>query len=265
MIKSILILFFALGNVRNALAQDSIRLENNYLKGWYKTKKDTMPFRFLNPSKIQNNKKYPLIIFLHGSGERGNDNFKQLKHGSKLFLDSSSRYEYYVLFPQCDTNETWSNVKRNAQNILEQVTLKQTLSEHTLLKLIKWFIKTNKVDVNRIYIGGLSLGGMGTYAAIGHNPKLFAAAFPICGSSDTNFIKHNIPHLPIWIFHGDKDKAVDVQYSRNIYNALKPLNKKAIYTEYANVGHDSWNNAFAEPTLFKWLMQQNRKKNKRIR
>jgi predicted peptidase len=125
--------------------------------------------------------------------------------------------------------------------------------------LLDSLIRSKVADRKRMYIGGLSLGGFGTFNMIERYPTFFAAAFPICGGGDTQSAGRFAKTTAVWIFHGDKDEAVDVKYSRDYYTALKKANADVRYTEYAGVGHNSWNNAFAEKDLVHWMFMKKKK------
>jgi predicted peptidase len=126
-------------------------------------------------------------------------------------------------------------------------------------KLIDSFAQTPQVDKNRIYIGGLSMGGMGTFEMLWRKPDFFAAAFPICGGGDPDKVSTYAKGFPIWVFHGAQDKTVPVSNSRLMVNSLKKAGADVKYSEYPSVAHDSWNNAFAEPDLLEWLFKHRRK------
>ncbi len=210
------------------------------------------------------NKKYPVILVLHGSGERGKDNEKQLVHGGELFLDSSTRKEYpaFVIFPQCPQQSSWSNVRHdtNKSDSLGKFVFissgKGTKALQLVSNLIDSFAQTPQVNSKKIYVGGLSMGGMGTFEILWRKPKFFAAAFPICGGGDPEQVSIYAKDFPLWIFHGDKDMAVPVSNSRLMVNSLRAAGAKVRYTEYQGVEHNSWDNAFAEPELLKWMFEQ---------
>ncbi|MBS1751731.1 MAG: prolyl oligopeptidase family serine peptidase [Bacteroidetes bacterium] len=223
---------------------------------------DTLNCRILSPLHFSSEKKYPLIIVLHGSGERGNDNEAQLKWGSELFLDSAVREKYpaIVVFPQCPKDSSWSVRLRNFKKDSSINNFPMNVSPTRPLQLVMNFIDTlisnGMVDPKRIYIGGLSMGGFGTFEILWRRPKLFAAAFPICGGGNPESVKIYGRKFPIWVFHGTDDNAVPVTYSRTMVDELKAVGAKVKYTEYPGVGHNSWINAFAEPDLLPWLFRQ---------
>ena len=123
-------------------------------------------------------------------------------------------------------------------------------------ELIKSELENGTVDPKRVYISGLSMGGFGTFEIAYRNPELFAAAAPICGGGDVNAYDKRVKNIPFWIFHGDADAAVDVKYSREMADKLKKIGARVKYTEYPGVGHNSWDNAFAEPEFLKWIFSQ---------
>lgn len=226
---------------------------------------DTLPCRILSPIHFSTDKKYPLVIFLHGSGERGNDNEAQLVWGSSVFLDSLNREKYpaIVVFPQCPADSSWSvRVKNNPEDSSGiyrfPMDVKPTQPLQLVMSFIDTLINSGIVDTKRIYVGGLSMGGFGTFEILWRRPKLFAAAFPICGGGNPTSAKLYRKNFPIWIFHGEDDNVVPVINSRRMVAALQEAGAKVKYTEYPGVKHDSWKNAFEEPTLLSWLFEQKR-------
>ncbi|TAL48614.1 MAG: phospholipase [Chitinophagaceae bacterium] len=243
-------------------AQNSAWEKKLYISG-----SDTLRYRILYPLNYDASKKYPLVFFLHGSGERGNDNELQLVHGSILFEDSGNRQKFpsFIIFPQCSKDDSWSRMKRNPSNndslggMLFPTDQPIGKSAGLAVQLLDSLANSKNVNSKRIYIGGLSMGGMGTFELFWHKPGFFAAAFPICGGGNPESVKLYAKKFPVWIFHGDKDPAVPVSNSRLMNNALKKAGAKVKYTEYPGVGHNSWDNAFAEPDLLPWLFKQKRK------
>ena len=224
-------------------------------------KGDTLPYRILLPKNYNPIIKYPLILFLHGSGERGNDNNLTIVHDADLLLKDSIRNKYpaFVVFPQCTEKDSWSNYQ--SSRIDEKTTITYSnkvdkIKQQDLLKaLIKKLKREFNLDVNRFYVGGLSMGGMGTFDMVNQNPKLFAAAFPICGGANPKIAKR-IKQPSWWIFHGADDEVIPSKYSQQMFDALNVLGADVKLTIYPNVKHDSWTNAFAEPDLIKWLFSK---------
>lgn len=214
----------------------------------YKTPDDTLLYRLLKPAVQNESERYPLVIFLHGSGERGNDNIVTLKHIAPLFLTESNRSQFpcFVLVPQCPAHENWTYPDWYQEP-------KEPLS--SVVALIDSLKSLPFIDSTRIYITGLSMGGYGTWYLLTKYPEKFAAAVPICGGGDTHQVE-KFKHVPVWNFHGAKDNAVPVERSRSMIRALKDAGAAPKYTEYKKVGHESWVNAYAEPDLLPWLFSQ---------
>ena len=221
-------------------------------------KGDTLKYRQLFPD-YDTIRKYPLVIFLHGSGERGNDNEAQLKWGVKNFASDENMklHPCFVIAPQCPNNLEWANFSRgnNSSAILLQKSPSETMQ--LLVALIHDFVKKYRVDTNRIYITGLSMGGFGTFDAIARYPDLFAAAVPVCGGGDVS-TANSIRHIPIWIFHGAEDAAVNPAFSLNMIEALTKAGAHPGYTQYPEVGHFSWVAAYSDPLMIEWLFRQHK-------
>ena len=211
------------------------------------------------PIEYDHTKSYPVVLFLHGSGERGSDNEQQLKHGSTIFTNESNRKKFpaIIIFPQCPTQQSWVNFERTTKDKFRFIVdNKPTKPLMLAKKLLEMYKRTEAIDSKRIYILGLSLGGMGTYDLICRYPKTFAAAIPICGAVDVDRLK-TCPNMPIRIYHGSNDTAVSPEYSQNAYSKLKAIgSKKVDYIEFSNIGHDSWNLAFADPNFLIWLFEK---------
>jgi len=224
-------------------------------------KGDTLRYRILFPNHYDKSKSYPLVLFLHGSGERGNDNEKQLVHGASLFLDAINRAEYpsIVIFPQCPNEGSWVKIEEIEGNTFTFSNSKEpTKSLGLAYQLIKYYKKNEAVDSKRIYVLGLSLGGMGTYDIICRHPRTFAAAIPICGGVNLERLK-SVRRLPIRIFHGAIDNSVSVEYSREAFIELKAKGSQLVeYKEYPGVNHNSWTNAFAEPDFLSWMFSKHK-------
>jgi len=221
---------------------------STFLNHAFQSPNDTLPYRLLLPETIESGKTYPLIIFLHGSGERGNDNTLNLKYITDLFLSAENRKHYpaYVLVPQCPKNERWAP---------EDWYSKISPPAETVIELIDSLVRSNSIDAGRVYLMGLSMGGFGTWYLLTRFPDKFAAAVPICGGGDWNRAS-SIAHIPVWVFHGKKDEVVLPEQSRAMVSALKKSGGNPCYTEYKKVGHDSWVRALQEPDLLPWLFSK---------
>jgi predicted peptidase len=218
-----------------------------------------LKYRLLKPWGYEHGKKYPLIVFLHGAGERGDDNVITLKHAAKDLADEARRKEYpsYVLVPQCPTDKKWSDVDWS----LPTSTLPEEPSEsmRSVKELIDEMIENAGVDPDRVYLTGLSMGGYGTWDAIARYPNFFAAAAPICGGGDPA-TANRFAGLPIWCFHGAKDSVVKVSRSREMIEAIQKTGGKVLYTEYPEAQHDSWTETYSNSELYRWLFTQRRTK-----
>lgn len=221
---------------------------------------DTLPYMVLLPENFDANKSYPLILFLHSAGERGNDNEKQLIHGFNLFLEDSIRKNYpaIVVFPQCSESSFWSNIIISVDSATNKRSFgfdpggEPTTAMKLLLALLPRLNIDYKLDKSRLYVVGLSMGGMGTFELVRRVPNTFASAFPICGGADTSTAKLLKP-TAWWIFHGLRDNVVDPQFSKNMAAALKNNVTEGKLTLYPDANHNSWDSAFKEPDLFPWI------------
>lgn len=237
-----------------------------YQKQLFVRGNDTLRYRILYPENYDAGKPIPLIIFLHGSGERGNDNEAQLLHGGDLFLKDSIRKNYpaLVIFPQCPQMNSWSKFptgKRDTSAYAYKLLNRDscTRPEYLVKLLADSLVNSGLADKKRIYLGGLSLGGFGTYDLVIHYPAFFAAAFPICGQANVPLYVEKASEVPVWIFHGGKDDVVDPRPDRELIKALRAAGaKNAKYTEYPEAGHNSWDNTFAEPGLLPWLFSNHK-------
>ncbi len=240
-------------------SQDS----SQYQKLTFEMDGGTLPYRMLLPKDYDPSVKYPLILVLHGAGERGNDNESQLVHGSSLFLKEEirSKYPAIVVFPQCAKNSYWAKIKVEGEipnrKFIYYEDAEPTEDLVLVEGLLKHLKKTYKLNKKKIYVGGLSMGGMGTFEIVRRNPKLFAAAFPICGGANPKISKR-LKKLDWWVFHGDADQVVPEKYSAQMVKAMKNENINVKYSVYQGVGHNSWDNAFAEPELIPWLFSKSK-------
>jgi predicted peptidase len=221
-------------------------------------KKDTLLYRQLFPD-ANNLRKYPLVIFLHGSGERGKDNDVQLKWGVQNFATDQNMMQHpaLVIAPQCPEGMSWSNFSREKTSSATRLLPTPSKPMELLIGLIHQLIKTMPVDTNRIYITGLSMGGFGTFDAIERYPNLFAAAVPVCGGGDTSKAAL-IAKIPIWIFHGSEDPAVSPMYALDMLQALTKTGAHPGFTQYPESGHFSWLGAYSDVLMMEWLFRQHK-------
>ena len=250
-LKLILLIFFFANYTETASSQS--KFSYNVYVG---EKGDTLRYRQLYPD-ANSMRKYPLVIFLHGSGERGSDNEAQLKWGVTNFATDQNMalHPCLVIAPQCPEKTSWSNFSRSQKTEETKLQPTPTPTMDLLVGLIRQVMKTMPVDSNRIYITGLSMGGFGTYDAIMRYPDLFAAAVPVCGGGDPSKASV-ISKIPIWIFHGAEDPSVNPGYSFDMLQALNKEGAHPGYTQYPEVGHFSWIQAYSDPLMIEWLFRQ---------
>jgi predicted peptidase len=195
------------------------------------------------PKDYDGKKAYPLIFFLHGAGETGTEGKKQAEVGiGKAIKEQADTFPFITVFPQSQ-KRTWKADSDDGKRAL--AILDETEKEY-------------KVDKKRVYLTGLSMGGFGTWSMAETFPEKWAAIVPICGGGDPKTAE-KIKNIPCWIFHGDADNAVKVDRSRDMKKALETAGGKPIYTEYAGVGHNSWDKAYATKELYDWLLKQESK------
>lgn len=228
-------------------------------------KNDTLKYRLLLPKDFSEYKSYPLVLFLHGGGERGKDNKTQLVHGSKLFLESyrADSFPAIIIFPQCPKEDYWSNVKRDySRKGLEKFKYKRlgkpTKSMKLVINLMDEMTSKPYIKNNQIYVGGLSMGGMGTFDVLKRRPNMFAAAFPICGGGNPKSVHKYAEKVSLWIFHGGKDDVVYPYFSLEMVTELQKRGADVKLTYLENDNHNSWDSAFAEPELLPWLFSKSK-------
>jgi len=215
-------------------------------------------YRLLTPRNYDPAKKYPLVVFLHGAGERGTDNAAQLKHGAPLFLKAEAREKYpcFVVAPQCPPDQTWTAVPKGwtgPNPFAEEPTAPMKLLFGALDAVLKEF----SVDQDRLYVTGLSMGGYGTWDILTRQPQRWAAVVPVCGGGDVARIAP-AKGVALWAFHGANDTVVPTVRSREMIAALAAAGGKPLYSEYPGVSHNSWSNAYGEPELLPWMFAQKR-------
>lgn len=218
--------------------------KTGFLHRVHKDDKGETKYVLFVPHDYKGDKEYPVILFLHGSGETGSDGEKQAKVGLGPAIKKREKsFPFIVVLPQSH-ERSWragSNDAKRALAILDAVE------------------KEYKVNGKRVYLTGLSMGGMGTWSLALAHPDKWAAIVPICGRGDTKQAA-KIKDVPCWCFHGDADKAVNVEGSRKMIAALKEAGGQPKYTEYPGVGHNSWDRAYATDELYEWLLKQHKMK-----
>jgi predicted peptidase len=202
-----------------------------------RTVKITMNYLLYLPKDYDQQEAWPLMLFLHGAGERGEDLDRVKVHGPPKLIAAGKEFPFVVVSPQCPSDKWWQ--------------------AHELSALVDEIVERYKIDQDRIYVTGLSMGGYGTWALAAFSPHRFAAAVPICGGGDPRSAQR-LPHLPIWVFHGGKDSVVPLSASQEMVDALKKVNDNVKFTVYPEADHDSWTETYNNPELYKWLLEQKR-------
>ncbi len=261
---AVLLFLFIAGFVSTALAR---KPETGFLNRTVRVGTQTYRYQVYVPPEWSKSRKWPVILFLHGAGERGEDGLVQTQVGIATAIRMhQERFPSIVVMPQCRKNLWWTTDEMEAQ----------------ALKALDQSIKEFKGDPERVYLTGLSMGGYGTWDLAYRYPGRFAALAPICGGirppgrvpppksgpfADPNadpyaLVAQKVGKIPVWIFHGGADKTVPPEESRKMNDALKAAGSSVKYTEYEGVGHNSWDKAYAEPEFMKWLLSQSRTSNK---
>lgn len=250
-----LILFFLLISIPASEAQELKEFKKeHFIQG-----KDTLNYRILYPKNFSAEKKYPVVLFLHGAGERGNDNEAQLTHGADLFLKTKNRKNFpaIIIFPQAPKEDYWAKVEVNREVVPYEFNFRNeeepTKALHLVMALLNSVTSENYTDKNRIYVGGLSMGGMGTYEILSRMPETFAATFAICGGADPAIVEKYPKGFNIWIFHGEQDNVVPPEFSKTMAREINTQGGNAKLSLYPNDNHNSWDSAFSEPYLLPWL------------
>jgi MYXO-CTERM domain-containing protein len=245
-LSSSAVLGLAMLTARGALAQSATDPYLGFEGHIFDAGDIKLPYRLAPPAPYDAAKKYPLVIFLHGSGESGTDNKAQISKnigvptGGSVFQGKPTYANFFVA-PQAPvgSRDGWMGVPGQA-----------------VLKLIAALEQQYvSIDTDRLYITGLSMGGYGTWALIEDHPKMFACAVPMSAGGDVTKAAAIAP-MPIWDFHGTVDQSVPVQESRDMIAALQAAGGTPKYTEYPNGGHAIWDQAYNEPELLPWMFGQ---------
>ena len=191
------------------------------------------------PKDYEKQESWPLLLFLHGSGERGDDLELVKVHGPPKLIAAGQDFPFIVVSPQCPQGQSWEPIE--------------------LMALLDDIGRKYKVDADRIYMTGLSMGGFGTWRLAAYAPQRFAAIAPICGGGETYWTKQFV-HLPTWVFHGAKDEGVPLERSQKMVDALQKNGGNPKLTVYPEAEHDSWTETYNNPELYEWLLAQKRAK-----
>jgi predicted peptidase len=191
------------------------------------------------PTGYENQESWPLILFLHGAGERGDDIELVKKHGPPKLVSEGNDFPFIIVSPQCPKERWWQPTELSA--LLDEI------------------VKQHRVDENRIYVTGLSMGGFGTWSLAFYSPDRFAAIAPICGGGEAYWAKR-FKKLPAWIFHGAKDTGVPLERSESMMAAMQKEEGDVRLTVYPEAGHDSWTETYNNPKLYEWFLEHRRVK-----
>ena len=243
-----LLIAVALGMWISTVAAEDMGIQNQEKKSFQTKSTTSLEAEYLlflpKGYKEERQKQWPLMLFLHGAGERGTNLANVTVHGPPKIVKTRPGFPFILVSPQCPAGETWS--------------------DETLLALLEEVIEEHRVDKSRVYLTGLSMGGYGTWSLGLKHPERFAAIAPICGGGD--ILPILLPHtgkqaalkrLPVWAFHGAKDELVELEESERLVNALKRIgNEKVKLTVYPEAGHDSWTETYDNEEFYTWLLQQ---------
>jgi predicted peptidase len=253
-LSSVLVLFVALVSAPLAsVANDNGILDGFAAREYQSATGVKLPYRLFVPRSANRDQELPLILYLHGRGGSGTDNRKQISGGNALGTHiwiepaAQERHPAFVLAPQIPEPSTWHSTSD-----------KPSPHVAALVELLDKLRSELRIDVERVYVVGQSLGGYGAWDFIARHPRLFAAAIPLCGGGDARRIL-SARNVAVWAFHGAKDATVPVSRSREMVAALRTVNSSVRYTEYPNVGHDVWTRAFEERDLPEWMFAQRRR------
>jgi len=237
-----------------ALSQTNLTSDMQKPKQFKHTIKKTVRLNYLlflpNGYSQKGSQRWPLMLFLHGAGERATNLAKVTVHGPPKIVKSRPDFPFILVSPQCPEGETWSN--------------------DTLLTLLDELISKYKVDTNRVYLTGLSMGGYGTWSLGTQYPERFAAIAPICGGGETIQLLLASPRkaaalksLGVWAFHGAKDPVVPLEESERMINALKKVGVKDVKLRiYPEAQHDSWSETYQNDELYEWFLEHKRQPSK---
>jgi predicted peptidase len=222
---------------------------------WKAADGSVIKYRWSAPEKIEPGKTYPLVLFLHGAGERGDDNKAQLKHGVIPIIKGAEKLgnPVFLIAPQCPRYQWWSAPAQDRTR-LNAANQPNALLEN-VLALVTEVQKKHPVDPKRLHVTGISMGGFGTWDLMARAPGHIASAIPICGGGDPALAR-KFKDVPVWAFHGEADEVVPVQGTRSMIEALEKAGGKPKATYYPGVGHDSWTRTYDNPEVIRWLLEQ---------
>lgn len=185
-------------------------------------------------------KEFPLLLFLHGGGEAGDTLGALKKNGPPKLIVEGKQFPFLILAPQNPHRRKWWNTR-------------------ALNQLLDSVVASNRVDPKRIYLTGLSRGGGAAWEMAVQYPEKFAALAVVCGMAPLPYASWIDKEMPIWVFHGEKDKSIPISESENMVKRLQSMGYDVQFTRYPNVGHDAWTQAYTTEALYEWFVNQQRK------
>jgi predicted peptidase len=218
---------------------------------------ETFRYLLLRPKTIEPGKRYPLVLFLHGAGERGDDPELLKKHFLPAIASDEFRDKFpcFVVAPQCRPDRKWADIPWGTK-VSSPIADEPTDQLKMALQCVGDVIHEFPVDSNRLYLTGISMGGYGGWDLAMRQPGRWAAVVPICGGGDESK-GDRLVNVPVWAVHGDADPAVPVERSRNMIAAIRKAGGGPKYTELPGVAHDSWTQTYADPNgVFAWMFEQ---------
>lgn len=234
-----------------------------FKKAEYTSDGYTLPYRIYIPKNYDCGERYPLVLFLHGAGERGDDNERQLGGIARAFEDVTSPiYDSIVIAPQCPVGAQWVMTPWEKGNyVVDNVPESRELE--CVCGILDECIDYYNVDTDRVYVTGLSMGGFGTWDMLARHGSRFAAGMPICGGGDPGRAKY-LKRIPIWTFHGSADPSVPVAGTRAMFSAIKRDGGEDIgYTEFDGAGHNVWDSVYTDRQVIDWLFSQSREERRK--
>ncbi len=239
LICSVLMPLFLIGCAQMETSSDSVPPGSQHFQTFEKTVTKTLSCKyllFLPEDYGEKQQRWPLIMFLHGAGERGSDLKKVKVHGPPKIVENRKDFSFIVVSPQCPTGDWWTDKVEVLINLLDDI------------------VARYKVDKKRVYLTGLSMGGYGTWSLASAYPERFAAIAPICGGGK-RFMAMRLKDIPVWVFHGAKDRVVPLKESEEMVSAIRKRGGNAKLTIYPDAGHDSWTETYNNQELYDWFLE----------
>ena len=246
------------GKVPVHAAEETPHWQTSFAHDEFQSGDATLRYRLFTPVPAEDGTQPPLVIFLHGAGERGDDNAAQLKHCVVEFYKRQQKHPCVVFAPQCPAESMWVKIDWSAPRGEAVFPEAPERPLALTIELVDRLIASGQVDPDRIYLTGLSMGGFGSWYAAALPGGRYAALAPVCGGGDPGWAKQYLG-LPLWAFHGSDDRVVPVNRSREMIEAIRAVGGKPKYTEYPAVGHDSWTPTYADDAFHDWLFAQRQK------